>query len=1242
MRCLASFIVVVLSFTAQGNTGIPLVENKGQWPAHVVASAGVEGGRWFLEKGGFTMHQMDLSAVSASHGGAQPVTGTPRIRGHVYHTALEGSAGAAWTRKESPLPTLFHYFLGNDPGQWASHCASWQRITLGEVYPGVNMVVSTEMPFLKYDFQVKAGADHRRIALRYSGQDDIRITNGRLVIRTSVGEVWEQKPIAWQIVEGEKRYVACEYALDDATVRFHFPNGLDRKYPLVIDPELVFSTYSGSTSDNFGFTATYDGDGYLYSGSSAFGQGYPTTPGAYQTTWGGGDGNFGLAGTDIAVSKYALDGTSMIWSTFLGGANDELPHSLICNEQNELLVYGTTSSPNYPVTPGAYDTVFNGGVPFAPQGVGTDYVNGSDIVITRLNFTGSALVASTFLGGSSNDGVNTATILKFNYADEFRGEIDLGEDGSVIIASSTFSPDFPVTNGFQSGSGGAQDGCVVRLTADLSSIIWSTFIGGSNDDSVYSATFDEEGNVYVCGGTRSFNFPTTANALFGSYQGGSADGWIARIAANGQTLLSSTYFGSSSYDQLYFAEATSAGELYVYGQSLAPNSTWVINAAWSQPNSGMVVSQVHPDLTSILWSTVFGSGDGEPNLSPTAFTVDICGKIYLSGWGGTTNTSSNPQTDNVLGMLTTADAFQSTTNGSDFYLLVLEDDASDVAYATYYGGGISAEHVDGGTSRFDRAGVIYQSVCAGCGGNDDFPIFPANAHSPTNNSPNCNNGVFKFDFQLPVTIADFNAPSLGCTNAPISFTQTSTFAQSFAWAFGDGATSNLPNPVHTYNEPGAYLVTLIVFHPGTCNQTDTLSQLLTIGSPVTLDLGDLTVCGGEQATLGPLNPDPDFSYAWIPATYLSSSSVANPLFTAGASTDYILLAGHGGCTDTLFQRVEVIELSLTVPNDFTLCDGELATLVAAFSPPNASLVWSDTPDFSNPLNDGPQDPDIAVLPLIPTTYFAEVEFDGCTITAQVVVNLVSSQTEIQGDFTACEGDTTTLAVLDPNPDFSYSWQPASLVVSGQGTPQVEVVVPGDTEFVVTSTTLEGCTSEDAALITVSELQASAVQATASPEVIVAAQSSQLQASPTGFIYSWTPPQTLAGAGTASPVATPPVTTTYTVTITDGECVVSASVTVRVIDFVCGPPGIFVPSSFTPNGDGQNDLVAVRANNVESILFRIYDRWGELVFEADRPDEGWDGTFRGRELDPDVYVYYLEANCPGGEVYFEEGNITLIR
>lgn len=1242
MRQLILFALLVLSIFSWGKE-YPLIENRGQWPKQVKASTAVEGGRVFLENGGLTYHFFDLSAISAVKNGKAPMPAPTdvRVKGHVMRMSFLNSANHTQVEKQGLTPSRYNYFLGDDESKWAGGCSAFESILSKEVWPGIDFKLYSNDFFLKYDFIVAPFSDEKKIAFFYEYADGVSLENGRLKIKTSVGEIWEQQPIAYQIIHGQQVRVACDFVLKNGVISFDFPKGYNRSVELFIDPELVFSTYSGSFSDNFGYTATYDSQGFLYSGSSAFGQGYPTTTGAYQTTWGGGDGSFGLAGTDIAISKYDVSGTFMVWSTFLGGENDELPHSLICNEFDELLVYGTSSSANYPTTSGAYDNSFNGGDAFSPQGVGTNYVNGSDIVITRLNFTGSNLIQSTFIGGNGNDGVNTAPVLKFNYADEFRGEIDIDDDGNIVIASSTYSSNFPMVNPEQGFIGGAQDGVVFIMNPQLNQLLWSTFIGGSDYDSGYSVAFGNNGEVYVGGGTRSTNFPMPNGGYQSDFVGGTTDGWIHRYL-NGN-LTAGTFYGSTVYDQVYFVETDAQGSVYLYGQSLAPGDTFVINAAWSQTNSGMIVAKLNANLQQVEWSTVFGSGDGEPNLSPTAFLVDLCDKIYLSGWGGAVNTSSNTSTDDTFNMYISSGAYQSTTNGSDFYLLVLLDDASNVAYASYFGGNISAEHVDGGTSRFDRRGMIYQSVCAGCGSNDDFPIFPSNANSPTNNSNNCNNGVFKFDFEYPITVAEFNVPPVACINEAVQFTSNAAYATGYHWDFGDNSpASTQTNPSHIYTTAGTYEVELIVTNPGTCNISDTVTHTITITEPEVLTLEEEYVCVEDQLVIGPSEVYPDFIYSWSPAQYLSNSNTANPTFTAGESTEYVLTIEHGGCTDTMYLSIVVPQLELTIPNDTTLCEEDILILTADYAPADASIEWSNTSTFTNLLNDNTSDPDIEINVIAPGEYFARVSLGDCSLEESITVNLLAFQTQIEGDFTACAGDTVTLSVLDPNPNFNYSWEPADLVISGQNTPEVQVVVDEERYFYVYSNTPENCTAVDSVLITVSDLTGGAISASAVPSVIVAGSSSQLQALPSGYDYTWSPTNSLSNPNIPNPVATPEVTTTYTVSVVDGECIFSQNVTVRVERFVCGNPTIYIPNAFTPNVDGNNEKLYVRGNNLTSLDLYVYDRWGELVFESHSVNDGWDGTFEGRPVDPDVYVYYFQGVCEGGEEYIEKGNITVIR
>ena len=1228
---------------------VHFIEKKGQWPSQVKFSAATENGRTFFENNAFTHHFFDLSEIAKAHAGKEF---EPIMRGHVFRQVFR-NARPEKVVADAFQQTRYNYFLGNDPLKWGRDCREAKGFRYQNFYEGIHLHVYQNEFFMKYDWEVQRGASPTQIQWSYEGTDDVRIEDGRLIVRTALGEIVEQIPIAYQMIpmEGEaagnnptmKMRVDCSFVKNGDVISFRLGK-YDTRHPLIIDPELIFSSYSGSFDDNFGYTATYDSQGNLISGSSAFGQGYPTTIGAYQTTWGGGDGQGTLAGTDMAISKYDVSGTFMQWSTFLGGSHDDLPHSLICNSNDELIVLGTTSSGNFPATSNAFDNSFNGGANFAPFGVGVQYVNGSDIVVAKLNVNGNTLVASTFVGGTGNDGVNTAGGLKFNYADEFRGEVDLDANGNVYVASSTYSINFPTVNAFQSSIGGLQDACVFQLSSDLSQMNWSTYLGGSDDDSGFSLAEDNAGNVFVCGGTQSVNFPTAGNGYGQVFNGGNSDGWIAKLSPDGTNLISSTYFGSNVFDQLYFIETDNADEVFVYGQTRAANSTFVVNAAFSQPNSGMLVTKFPNDLSSIVWSTVFGTGDGKPSLSPTAFLVDVCGKIYLSGWGGAVNQYSTTEAGYTIGLLTTPDAFQSTTDGSDFYLLVLEADASAVTYASFFGGNISAEHVDGGTSRFDRKGIIYQSVCAGCGGNSDFPIFPANAVSAINNN-SCNNGVFKYDFQLPLTVASFNAPPLLCEGSTIQLVSSSYLAASVQWHFSDDNSTVFGNSVvHTFNSPGTYTITLTAQNPVTCNAVDTISRTITVVAPIVETLGDVLVCNGVPVQLGQVSADPNALYTWTPNDgNLSDVNGPLPIFTGSSSASYQLLIQHDVCTDTLTQNVNVPQLDLSLPNDTSLCVPNNLDLTAAINPANGSLIWSASPDFSNPLNSSTQDLSINVFVNGMQTYFAQLSSQGCTLEDSVSVFMVGDQATIQGDFTACYGDTVSLSVLNPNPTFNYQWQSNAQLLSGQGTSSIEVIITSATEVSVSAATLSGCFAQDTVQVAVSALNASTINASVNPAVVIAGTNVQLTASPlnNAYSYQWTPSLGLNNPNIYNPTAFVEMTSTYNVTVSDGDCIQQDSVTVRVVDFVCGRPTVYVPNAFTPNLDQANEWLYVRGNFVTELDFKLFDRWGELVFETQDQSVGWNGYFKGKKVDPAVFVYYMRVVCEGGEIYFEEGNITVL-
>jgi hypothetical protein len=504
---------------------IRFIENKGQWESNIQYKLDFKAGALFLEKNQFTYAFIDPAALEEvddrCHGLYKGSVAAKdfMLKAHTVIVDFVGANPQPKLSAEFPFSDYKNYFIGNEREKWAGHVLSYQKVNYKSLYPHIDMSIYGKENNLKYDFILKPGANPNAIQYKYKGQDRLFIDNGSLHVVTSVNSFYEQKPYAYQVIDGVKKEVPCEFTLTDNTVGFKFPQGYNTKKELIIDPTLIFSTYTGSTPTNWGFTATYDNDGNLYAGGFATGIGYPTTVGAFQTSFAGG-GSF--YGHDVTITKFSEDGTSLIYSTYLGGSNNEFPHSLFVTNENELLVFGTTGSSNFPMGTNAYDNSYNGGNSESFDGL--PFVNGTDIYVTKFNFDGSGLVGSTFVGGSANDGMNNVGVLQGNYGDWARGEIIADEFGECYVASNTLSTNFPVTTGvFQSTNGGLQDGCIFKLSDSLDVLMWCTYFGGSGQDAAFSLKRNSIGQIYICGGTTSSDLDSTNGALVATYQG-STDG----------------------------------------------------------------------------------------------------------------------------------------------------------------------------------------------------------------------------------------------------------------------------------------------------------------------------------------------------------------------------------------------------------------------------------------------------------------------------------------------------------------------------------------------------------------------------------------------------------------------------------------------------------------------------------------------------------------------------------------------
>lgn len=1156
---------------------ISFIENQGQFEDFVAYKCQTPGMSMFIQDHRITYKLSDYSKLiyHHTHPAEKINPDSLKLYFHAFHVNFVGSQQPSYST-EHTLNTYHNYYLGNDPEKWASKVPLFAKITQHNLYPGIDLTYYSMDGYLKYDFIVSPGAQPQQIKLSYEGLDKIKIKSGNLILQTSLGQIVEEKPFAYQMINGKVKTVKCSYLLKGNELRFDFPEGYDEDVPLVIDPVIVFSTSSGSTANNFGMTATYDDDGNLISGGTVFADGFPYTTGAFDTTF---NGTPGTGITDIMITKYNSVGSNQIFSTYIGGNECETVHSLIVDKNGDLFLYGLTGSNNYPVSTNAYDPTFNGGTYYYSSANGTLFNFGTDIYVSKLNADGTALLGSTYIGGSNNDGMNyndaqassslAYDSLFYNYGDQFRGEIMVDTNGNCYVATSTRSADFPFINGFGTGVNGGQAGVAMKFNSDLSQLIWSNSLNGQNKDAAYSIKVDESGKAWVAGGTSSPNFVTTPGVYQGAYAGGVAEGFLCQISADGSTLLKSSFLGSNAYDQIYFLELDRFGRPHVVGQTLNSTPFPVTTGAYFNPNSGQFITAFDSTLQSIYYGTVFGSSNNDIDISPSAFLIDQCGNIYVSGWGD----------DLIAGvplsnMPITPDAdFPNPNNNSDFYLIVLDREAQGLVYGTYYGGALSGEHVDGGTSRFDKYGIVYQSVCAGCQNNDDFPCYPpSTAWSCDNLSTGCNNGVFKYDFEIR-PVADFTVSQLeGCAPLTISFTNGSLNNTNYLWDFGNGDTTSIdPNPIKTYTDTGTFYVYLSI-EDSICALVDTAVQIITVYPELALNVSnDTVICDSATFTVWASASGHNGNFIW--STNNQFSDTLNPAlndstvsFTFMQPTYLYVQIENPTCTKTDSVFVDFTSNSLQLPPDNEICFGDLLNISAGIGNPLDPFVsydWSADSILVSP--DGLDNVDVA-----PGTdqyiYLDVVSQAGCFIRDSIFISVSNINGNIQAQAipdTILFGGTSQVSVIPTG--YSYQWAPTAGV-----------------------------------------------------------------SNPTAASTTITPPNFGLNIYTVT-ISNGACVRTDTIYIVTQEYVCGSENL-----FV---PNAFNPNStvgnelFKVRGDNLEQFYFTVYNRWGEKMFETTDP--NQGWDGTDPETGV-------LCNPDVYVYYVEATCVDGEEIFVEGNVSLLR
>jgi len=1281
--------------------GLDFIENKGQWETEARYKADIPGGAMFLTSKGFVynfLNQEEYEAYLEEAHGSE----TPRqpVHGHAYRVNFVGANAAPALDGAQKRSYYYNYFIGNDRSKWAGHVGLYGKVSYRNLYNGVDVAVYSSGDYnAKYDFVVAAGADPAQIRLSFEGVSPTLDQEGNLHIKTSVNEIVEQAPYTYQVINNQKVKVTSRYRLEKGVLSFEFPEGYDKSHALVIDPILVFASFSGSTGSSafYAHSTTYDALGNTYTAALASGTGWPTTTGAYQTLYPGSQ--------TAAITKANATGSAIIYSTYFGGTGGNVqPNALRVNSNYELFMAGSVSTATMPVTTNAYQTTLSGS---------------SDIYITHFNQDGSALLGSTYIGGSGQEATlmgttNTYSGLGSSLNPINPVEITFAPDGSVWATSNSGSSNFPVTaNAAQSALAGSHDAVVFHMSADCSSLIYSTYFGGSAWDGGIAIEMNPANtNIVVAGWTSSTSLPNTTGGYLTANAGG-VDGFVTIYNATSLTNTNTTFLGTTDSDHAHRIAFDDGGNIYIAGRSNGGNYP-VSAGAYSIPGGFVFIQKMNPTLSTALASTTLGS-TSSTNVIPSAMIVDICGNILLA-----TITSATPQT----GMPLTSDAFD--TNPRPFWFCALTENFGSLFFGSYFGS--SSDHFHPGVARMDPNGVIYHSVCAsGAPTTIDFPTTP-NSFAPDKLNGSTNDNItFKFNFEATGVQSNFvldpsvNANDTGCVPYTVHFINNSTSAENYTWDFGDNSgTTNVQAPTHTYTTPGVYTVSLHANNDSSCITDDTAYMTIVVLETELPDIvvSDTTLCTFMQSidigvTIN--NPSPNNTILWQPATGILSAP-NQPVITVDPSANNVYwvtvkdtIPGICGFSATDTVHIDLSPRTLDIlNNDTVVCEGSTIPIFAVGTP-GYTYLWSPSTGVSDSTA---LQPNITINQ--PNLYTLTASYPNCPDTA-VTIDIgmhYMPHLELGPDKFVCQWTDVALeSTISPfRNDYIYQWSPATPNLSNPNGPNTHFNSDTTITYVLHVQTPIGCSDQDSITVTVYPGAFGSI----SPDTGYCPGGMAPLRAAGGVSYTWSPSYGLSDTTIAEPVANPLTTTEYTVLIKDvHDCLDTERVTVQVypeavltlpdsvtvypgeqyhvepgsncLYFTWFPPSglsnaniadplmspevrtryfvnattehgctisdsmdvlvsgtvIDMPNAFMPTG--SNNLFKPSRRGIAQLkAFNIFNRWGNKVYSSTNIDEGWDGTYNGQPQPAGVYIYIIEAVSDSGKVFTRQGNVTLLR
>ena len=483
-----------------------------------------------------------------------------------------------------------NYLVGSQPDRWRIGVPLFGKIIYPDVYPGIDLIYYGNQNQLEYDFVVAPGASWRSIRLAFSGAQAVEIDpNGDLKLQTRWGWLRHRRPRVYQQLASGRSEISGHYVLQgDRQVGFEIGD-YNSAVALVIDPTLVYSSYLGGSAADYGYSVAVDSSGCAYTVGETWSTNFPLVNPMQSVPAGD---------TDIFVTKWNAAGTGIVYSTYIGGSNRDVPLSIVVDAAGNAHIAGYTYSANFPITSGALRSTFSGQ---------------SKAFVLELNPSGKSLIYSTFLGGSGND---------------YATGIAVDATGQSYISGYTASIDFPVTsNAFQSSYGGGEfDGFFAKLNPAGSQLVYATYLGGTGNDTAYAVALDPAGNVYLTGQTQSSNFPVL-QALQTTYS--QSDAFVVKLNASSQVLYS-TYLGGTGSGTGTGIAADAAGNAYVAGYTTAPDFP-VTSGVYQPGNHGSYdafVAKLSANGSAILSATYFGGSGSE---STSGIALDSSGDVFVSG-----------------------------------------------------------------------------------------------------------------------------------------------------------------------------------------------------------------------------------------------------------------------------------------------------------------------------------------------------------------------------------------------------------------------------------------------------------------------------------------------------------------------------------------------------------------------------------------------------------------------------------